>query len=253
LKLSILLFPALLFFGTLSAVSPPVVFSLSTFIEEFESLNEQYIAAHEDWDAKLRDADSAERRKLRKERPATLFWPRFTELSQTGNGQAKLWLVSNMRAAKVVKSDKRRGALYSLYRDLAKDHSSAPWFGEMLSGLYKSARTLDNETAVGIFETIIAKTKVDETRAGAMYYAGTLLKRSEDEALRKRGEAHYARLEEELPGSAWAKQLVGTRAAERVQVGRQAPNFSGKTIDGFEFDLEDYRGKVVLLDFYGFW
>jgi peroxiredoxin len=32
-----------------------------------------------------------------------------------------------------------------------------------------------------------------------------------------------------------------------------APDFTGKTVDGFEFDLSDYKGKVVLLDFYGFW
>ena len=33
----------------------------------------------------------------------------------------------------------------------------------------------------------------------------------------------------------------------------EAPDFDAKTIDGHEFKLSDYRGKVVLLDFYGFW
>jgi peroxiredoxin len=27
----------------------------------------------------------------------------------------------------------------------------------------------------------------------------------------------------------------------------------GETIDGHQFKLSDYRGKVVVLDFYGFW
>ena len=40
---------------------------------------------------------------------------------------------------------------------------------------------------------------------------------------------------------------------EDSEVGKVAPTFVGETIDGFQFSLEDYRGKVVALDFYGFW
>ena len=36
-------------------------------------------------------------------------------------------------------------------------------------------------------------------------------------------------------------------------VGELAPDFKGRTIDGYEFKLSDYRGKVVLLDFWGNW
>ena len=43
------------------------------------------------------------------------------------------------------------------------------------------------------------------------------------------------------------------RASARTQPGSTAPDFKGSTIDGFQFELSEYRGKVVLLDFYGFW
>ena len=36
-------------------------------------------------------------------------------------------------------------------------------------------------------------------------------------------------------------------------VGEQAPDFSAKTPDGMDIKLSDYRGKVVLLDFWGTW
>jgi len=36
-------------------------------------------------------------------------------------------------------------------------------------------------------------------------------------------------------------------------VGRTAPDFSGKTIDGATFGLADLRGKVVVLDFWATW
>ena len=36
-------------------------------------------------------------------------------------------------------------------------------------------------------------------------------------------------------------------------VGQLAPNVSGVDLDGVAFQLSDYRGKVVMLDFWGLW
>ena len=38
-----------------------------------------------------------------------------------------------------------------------------------------------------------------------------------------------------------------------LQVGATAPEIVATDVDGVEFKLSDYRGKVVLLDFWGFW
>ncbi|HMC90420.1 MAG TPA: redoxin domain-containing protein [Gemmataceae bacterium] len=35
--------------------------------------------------------------------------------------------------------------------------------------------------------------------------------------------------------------------------GKPAPEIAGQDIDGKGFKLSDYRGKVVLLDFWGHW
>lgn len=40
---------------------------------------------------------------------------------------------------------------------------------------------------------------------------------------------------------------------EHLQVGKQAPDIEGTDLDGVEFKLSDYKGKVVLLDFWGNW
>ena len=40
---------------------------------------------------------------------------------------------------------------------------------------------------------------------------------------------------------------------ERLQIGMVAPNIVGEDIDGVKFELHDYRGKVTVLDFWGFW
>ena len=38
-----------------------------------------------------------------------------------------------------------------------------------------------------------------------------------------------------------------------LAVGKPAPEIIGKDLDGIEFKLSDYRGKVVMLDFWGHW
>jgi len=40
---------------------------------------------------------------------------------------------------------------------------------------------------------------------------------------------------------------------EHLQVGCTAPDIVAKDTDGVAFKLSDYRGKVILLDFWGFW
>lgn len=43
------------------------------------------------------------------------------------------------------------------------------------------------------------------------------------------------------------------RSHANTKVGSPATNIIGDDIDGKEFKLSDYRGKVVMLDFWGFW
>jgi cytochrome oxidase Cu insertion factor (SCO1/SenC/PrrC family) len=38
-----------------------------------------------------------------------------------------------------------------------------------------------------------------------------------------------------------------------LEVGNLAPDIDGEDIDGVKFKLSDYRGKVVLLDFWATW
>ncbi len=42
-------------------------------------------------------------------------------------------------------------------------------------------------------------------------------------------------------------------AIRHLSVGRTAPEIKGEDIDGKLFKLSDYRGKVVVLDFWGHW
>lgn len=43
------------------------------------------------------------------------------------------------------------------------------------------------------------------------------------------------------------------KALRTLRVGKEAPDIKGPDLDGKDFKLTDYRGKVVLLDFWGDW
>lgn len=55
------------------------------------------------------------------------------------------------------------------------------------------------------------------------------------------------------PSPAWRKALNAKLLGAGTAVGKTAPEISGEDIDGKSFKLSDYRGKVVLLDFWGNW
>ncbi len=54
-------------------------------------------------------------------------------------------------------------------------------------------------------------------------------------------------------GEMVARKIKAIEIRSRVAVGKVAPDIAGPDIDGEEFKLSDYRGKVVMLDFWGDW
>ena len=76
--------------------------------------------------------------------------------------------------------------------------------------------------------------------------------------LREQAVADLVAAEELLAGVEGGDSLSGLVArlldeARRLEPGCVAPEIEGKDLDGVAFKLSDYRGKVVLLDFWGDW
>jgi hypothetical protein len=81
------------------------------------------------------------------------------------------------------------------------------------------------------------------------------------EKVSKEAEALYERIVKDFADVADPDGgTVGEKANEKLEalrhpilVGKPAPEIAGEDIDGKKFKLSDYRGKVVLLDFWGHW
>jgi hypothetical protein len=81
------------------------------------------------------------------------------------------------------------------------------------------------------------------------------------EKLSKEAEALYERIVKDFAdvagpnGGTAGKKAKGRLEALRnpILVGKPAPEIEAEDIDGSKFKLSDYRGKVVMLDFWGHW
>jgi hypothetical protein len=73
-------------------------------------------------------------------------------------------------------------------------------------------------------------------------------------AQRREAGAIFARLKRDYAGSSYAKEAdAHIYELERLQIGMTAPEIDGVDTEGARFRLSDYRGKVVVLVFWGFW
>ena len=135
--------------------------------------------------------------------------------------------------------------------DLALEHhSDSPQFASVL----QAATRMPNGTA--FLERVATSAKDDVTRHTAMFWHAQILQNQEGELDLLRQVASFdgdIRLGARNLKAMAARRIVTIEIQERLKVGKEAPEIVGKDVHGEEFKLSDYRGKVVLLDFWGDW
>jgi hypothetical protein len=82
-----------------------------------------------------------------------------------------------------------------------------------------------------------------------------------EEGLNKEAVKYFERVVKDFPGAKDSKGKPLDKEAKNqidgilhpIEVGKAAPEVAGEDTDGKAFKLSDYKGKVVLLDFWGNW
>lgn len=109
--------------------------------------------------------------------------------------------------------------------------------------------------------------RVTESEESFERYVGYLgeeeaerLSKLDAKATQKEVESLYARVSEDFRDLPYRGELTLGDMAERnlfelrnLAIGMVAPDIEGEDIDGVAFKLSDYRGKVVVIDFWGNW
>jgi WD40 repeat protein len=145
---------------------------------------------------------------------------------------------------------------------ILEDHAKERWVHHAFQGLAGE----DHQSVPAFFRETLKRNSHPTVQAAACYYLATWLRQkpnfdgAEVLSLLKRctGEFKDVQLsfayEDQVLEYALADLAKPTIfAMEHLSVGKKAPEVSGVDVDGKTFKLSDYRGKVVVLDFFADW
>ncbi len=113
-----------------------------------------------------------------------------------------------------------------------------------------------NKATTSALMEIESKSPHKAVKAAALYRRGEMLSSKYETAKPDISTATrlFQRVISQYPGTRYAKQAEGAMfEMNYLQVGKVAPDFEATDENGVKWKLSDYRGKVVVVDFWGFW
>jgi hypothetical protein len=223
--------------------------------EDYASLHSAWEQRLVDWNAELKAARKEGRAdEVKARHPAKAFWPRFAQLETAGDGQALFWMAVNADDAFDAKDEITRQK-QALWPRVVSEQAAAEWAGAIPRELAKQRRWLADEGVQQALLGLADKARDPEVCAEALARVASMLdKKSSTPEEKARAKELRARILKDYAGTLPAIELEGEAYRERnLSVGKVAPDFEAVDVEGVAFKLSDYRGKVVLLDFWGFW
>ncbi len=116
-----------------------------------------------------------------------------------------------------------------------------------------AAKTLKRLTGKNKSAAEITAKRAGEKTVAFLKETGTKKLRMEALTLFKQVESKFADVPyyRDTKIGTWAKSAIFEMT--KLNIGQEAPDITAEDIDGVEFSLSDYKGKVVVLDFWGNW
>lgn len=173
---------------------------------------------------------------------------------------AALWALPNLRT--------RPGDTKELLTTVIQHHVASKKINTMIPQITVLAAV--DPKAIEILEMVAERNPTKSVQAAALFAVADSYKtRSEPrrgplppdaDELAKKAEAGFERLQKEFADEVQLGQRKYGPLAKaalfelrNLRVGKTVPEVEGEDIDGAVFKLSDYRGKVVMLDFWGHW
>jgi len=137
-----------------------------------------------------------------------------------------------------------------------KDHIKSPALGDLMENAMTLTRFVGPETSAQLLDRVVAESPHKLPKAWAMYWQAVTIQRNKEASAEDKAKAEQLLVDAEAlaAGTGLAERLAAPRfEKEKLQIGMEVPDIVGEDVDGVAFKLSDYRGKVVVLDYWGFW
>ena len=228
-------------------------------VAEFDAATAEYraklnkLAQSPEYKAVAEKRDQKALTELRKTIPAVDaagFATRFAEHAKANAGHEAavpflVWIAKNGPR------DAARGAIDTLLGT----HVASAGLEPLAESAMQLQRHYDPTEGVAVLQKIIDGSPHALVRAHAMVaLARGMSRRGGSEADKAKAQELMAQAEKLAAGTELAATLAAPRfEKEHLQIGMVAPDIEGEDLAGVKFKLSDYRGKVVVLDFWGDW
>ena len=234
---------------------PPDSNAAEAAAKAFDALKAEYDAATRAYNEAYRAAKTdAERRAAADLRPKPADWsPKFKALaakypSDAAAAECLAWIVQNDRTAAT-----QEDALNLL---MSKHLAS-----KVIASVCASVQNSQAGNAEAFLRAVAAKSQDHEAQGRASFSLASLLISSKPSPARtKEAEKLFELVAEKYADLSWYGQsTLGAKAKaelfemRNLAIGKTAPEITGEDENGKAIKLSDFRGKVVLLDFWGFW
>jgi serine/threonine protein kinase/thiol-disulfide isomerase/thioredoxin len=242
-------------------------------VRELANLSSQFDDAEEAYQATItRARTTADRRKALAARPrfsdyAERFW-KFAELYKDSAEavRALAWILehSTPERGETLPPETQKWRQHTL-TVLERDHFPKREFAAVCEQIALAPRPEYDQ----LLKLTAEKHSQRNVRGVAWYALGkSLAKQAEDAEMRRspdaaalanRAEKALEKVEKEYGAVELSKQKLGPAATARLYnlrhlaIGRVAPDIEGQDLDGKSFKLSDFRGKVVIVDFWANW
>jgi hypothetical protein len=182
--------------------------------------------------------------------PGLLFVDRFKSFASRAKGddagaRALLWLFENGGEVdpKIAKD---------AVDDLVGGYLASPRMADLAQALQYGSYVLGRDRALDVLSKIEAGSTLPHAKAAALFVSGALL--LEEGGHADEAKARFQRVQKEFAETPWAGRAAASLfEAENLQVGMTAPDFEAVDENGKTWKSSELRGKVVILDFWGFW
>jgi thiol-disulfide isomerase/thioredoxin len=223
----------------------------------YQMLTDQYARAELEWSDQMRKvAGEPEQTKiLTANHPVKEYWTRFEQLGNDGSGRALLWMAGQAENEFSDKADIAQKKI-ALFRKVIEHNASDAWAMDIVVSISVQRAWLETSMVEELLTDFVKKTTNKEFGASALMRIMAINSgiSGRDTNARKVAEIRDQILRD-YGDTEVAKQLnaQSTFKPPAIPSSGPAPELKGKDVDGAEFDLAASRGKVVLLDFWGFW
>jgi hypothetical protein len=232
---------------------------------DFRELSKEYSQEFSAFESKLeaqRKAGKDVSQLMKEWDPRPAFVEAFNEKAEEYQGQEGavaflFWVVQNDVGAGLELPPAAKQALSTLLTT----HSASSSLQSSVSRLSGAISAEGNQRSFGIMNAILAEVSEGDVMLTTMLARGVIRVRIADRipALSKPGDLDLALADFERVSQLGGKTTQAEEAQgfifqlKNLRIGMQAPEISAADLDGINFKLSDYRGEVVMLDFWGDW